>query len=106
MLTPWGRSDFTYAGPQGVYSVSTPGHGGVLVGRVAQRDLSPQARKIGKPFGNFLAFEEDCDWAAVGYEHPEWLLGAYDPSMTSAYLRELAEQTLRAWHPEYFTGGK
>lgn len=100
-------SDFDYSPFPGVHSVSTPGHGGVLVGKaIARKHLSPQAQKIGKAFGGFLAFEEDCDWAAVGYEHPEWLLGAYGPSMTTAHLREHAEQTLRHWHPEYFTGGK
>lgn len=87
MMTPWGQADYTRKAREGVYSVGTPGHGGVLVGRgVARQHLSAQAQAIGQPFGSWLAFEEDCDWAAVGYEQPDWLLPDYNPEMTAAHV--------------------
>lgn len=76
MGTPWGTADRVTELADGVYSVSTPSHGGIMVRLdVAERDLSEQARGCsiyGGRFGDFLCYEEDCEWAFPMYEHPEW----------------------------------
>lgn len=102
MLTPWGKSQTSEKMAEGVYEVTTAGHGGILVGKqVAREKLSEQAQAIGREFGSWLAFEEDCAWAAVAYEHPEWFVGLFTPSMTEERIKMQAGDTLARWYPEY-----
>ena len=73
MPTPWGKADFKVRIAKGVYEVSTPGHGGILIGAaIAIDSLSAEALQVGERFGHFLAFEEDCAYAAVYADRPEW----------------------------------
>jgi hypothetical protein len=98
MPTPWGMSQWTKRLMPDVYLVSTARHGGILVGRKRARSLlSERAIKIGMSWGRFLAYEEDCDCAAVMYEHPE----LFDDT-DAQKLKTTAEDTLRRWYPEYF----
>jgi hypothetical protein len=70
--TPWGVADYVKQIARGISWVSTPSHGGFLIGSGAAKTyLTEQARKHGAVFGSYLAFEEDCDAAIVLYEHPE-----------------------------------
>ena len=86
MLTPWGQSDGDVKIAPGVYETYTPSHGGIMVGaRVARESLSAPALAIGEPFGRWLAFEEDCAYAAVYLDRPDWYrkgveLGELNPS--------------------------
>ena len=73
MPTPWGKADSKVQVAKGVYEVTTPGHGGILVGSaIALDSLSAEALQVGEPFGHFLAFEEDCAYAAVYADRPDW----------------------------------
>ncbi len=46
----------------GVYSVSTPGHGGIMVRReLAEKIFRKEAMGCGFVEGGYLCFEEDCD---------------------------------------------
>ena len=46
----------------GVYSVSTPGHGGIMVRReLAEKIFRKEALDCGFTEGAYLCFEEDCD---------------------------------------------
>lgn len=64
--SPWGlvvRCDTLFPG---VYSVSTAGHGGIMVQIDATRQLlSPEAQAVGFQAGGYLNFEEDCDAPVV-----------------------------------------
>ena len=64
--SPWGvvvRCDTLCTG---VYSVSTAGHGGIMVQTdAARRLLSPEAQAVGFQAGRYLNFEEDCDAPVV-----------------------------------------
>jgi len=72
MLTPWGMSQSKHKLTTGVYSVTTASHGGLLVGkRVARERLSIEAIKEGEPFAQYLAYEEDCAYAAVYADWPD-----------------------------------
>ena len=44
----------------GIYLVTTPGHGGIIVEPTAALYLSSYARKCGFRDGGYLCFEEDC----------------------------------------------
>jgi hypothetical protein len=112
MYTPWGDSDYCEQIHPGVYTVSTPGHGGIMVQRsVAKQQLSDRAITRGIDFGLYIAFEEDCDWALVAVEHPEWFVGhQIVPSndenhtrlATQDEIEEAARDSVWRWNPDYF----
>lgn len=103
MITPWGKADYPDKLTHGVYSVDTPSHGGVLIGkRVARKLLSPRALTIGQPFGAYLAYEEDCDMAVVMYEKPEWFVEIIRRHPPAEEIKQRAAECLERWHPEYF----
>ena len=69
-MTPWGAADHVEKLAEGIWWVSTPGHGGI--------GLSP-ARALHMPVGFETAstdgagrwYEEDCAWALVAITFPE-----------------------------------
>jgi len=96
MITPWGNSDSETRFDRGLTWVGTPSHGGFLVGKAyARKHLTPAAIAEGEPFGQYLAFEEDCKAAIVLYELPAAREGFSHVSDV-----ELVE-SLSRWHPEY-----
>lgn len=73
MQTPWGRAEEIVRLERGVSWVSTPGHGGFMVAQgVAKKLLTPEAQSRGYKYCGYLAYEEDCDYAIVLFEHQEW----------------------------------
>jgi hypothetical protein len=96
VITPWGVSDYEKKFERGLTWVGTPSHGGFLVGKAyARKHLTPAAVAEGQPFGQYLAYEEDCDAAIVLYELPQTREGFSD--VTDADLVE----SLSRWHPKY-----
>jgi len=81
MNTPWGKADDVTLVKRGIYWVSTPSHGGVMIDRkVGDSVLSDDAKKVGAGFGftpanpwskDWYVFEEDCDWRIAANEIPE-----------------------------------
>ena len=64
--SPWGLVVRCDTLCPGVYSVSTAGHGGIMVQiDAARRLLSPEAQTVGFQAGGYLNFEEDCDAPVV-----------------------------------------
>ena len=60
--SPWGNIQECETLCPGVYSVSTPGHGGVMVRReLAEKVFRKEAMGCGFVEGGYLCFEEDCD---------------------------------------------
>jgi hypothetical protein len=61
--TPWGQADWVTKIAKGMYSVSTPGHGGFWLAPELARRLKAVAEPLGwKPFtGDWQWLEEDCD---------------------------------------------
>ena len=60
--SPWGQVDHCETICPGVYSVSTPSHGGIMIRfDQASEILSASARRIGFREHGYLCFEEDCD---------------------------------------------
>ena len=60
--SPWGNVQECETLCPGVYSVSTPGHGGIMVRReLAEKIFRKEALDCGFTEGAYLCFEEDCD---------------------------------------------
>lgn len=102
--TPWGASQHVYNICRGVRSVSTAGHGGILVSPTMNAKIPEYMRYSPGEY------EEDCDWCipAIVFEKEwrEWSLGVNkDPD----HQMQCAYETLKTWHPdayEKFTGNK
>ena len=95
-ITPWGGIWSWKEVIDGVFWVSTPIHGGMVIDlAVAETALSTQARSIGSLCGPWICFEEDCAVSIPLFEHPEW--GNQQSSrLTSADM-------IRAYFPHYFS---
>jgi len=97
MNTPWGASQQVLKLERGVSWVSTAGHGGFMVSRgAAEKLLTEQARAHAtERYGDYFAFEEDCDYAIVLFEHPE-----YDAKLGGTAANAPYE-VLSRWNPKY-----
>lgn len=99
MHTPWGVAQETQQLEEGVFWVETAGYGGLLIETAqAKATLSEKALRIGRPWHDFIAFEQEHDMMVVFYEHPEWYLWAEEE-----LTEKLAEDSIRQHHPQYFS---
>ena len=57
--TPWGQADFPDELGEGIYSISTPSHGGIYMGADARRAIPAEVRKTFMNGGAWA--EEDCE---------------------------------------------
>jgi len=62
--TPWGKADHVVQTADGVWQVSTPGHGGYKLDRARNAQVDARWRKQGG------WYEEDIDWAIVTFTFP------------------------------------
>jgi hypothetical protein len=98
--TPWGATDHVEKLADGIYSVSTPGHGGIWLDQ-ERRNMMPPEFVAANFLGTAEWWEEDCDWSLVAITFPEafarqpWHPENYDP--VSA-----AVDTAAAWHTDAY----
>jgi len=60
--SPWDLVQTCNTIANGIYDVSTEGHGGIMIAaELAPKILSPEALKVGFLEGRYYCFEEDCD---------------------------------------------
>ncbi len=98
MPTPWGAALTVSLLEHGILWVQTAEHGGVLFDQAQVRILlSPQAIRLGVQWHEFIAFEQDEAIQVVFYEHPELY-----PWAEEDLIQQLAEESLRRTHPDYF----
>ena len=103
--SPWGLVVRCDTLCPGVYSVSTAGHGGIMVQTdAARRLLSPEAQAVGFQAGRYLNFEEDCDAPVVLRELMD--SGIIAPR-TDNYFRPgeyeaCIDRSLQHWNPAYW----
>src|ERR1700758_1777363 len=96
MFSPWGMSDSEKHYERGLTWVGTPSHGGFLVGKAyARKHLTAAAIAEGALFGQYLAFEEDCDAAIILFELPQTREGFSNVTEEDLLL------SLSRWHPRY-----
>lgn len=101
MQTPWGRADMVTKLEEGIYSVETSGHGGVMIVKsIANNILTESAIKRGQEFGNFICYEEDCDYAIPMYELKKcW--DKYFAPKEETEIEQILIKSLSMWNPEY-----
>lgn len=103
--SPWGKVQECETLCPGAYSVSTPGHGGIMVRReLAEKVFRKEALDCGFIEGAYLCFEEDCD-------EPVALRELMDKGMYQAPVNErfapgayevLINDSLQTFHPAYW----
>lgn len=70
-FNPWGISQHTETIAEGIVSVSTAGHGGLLLSEERLAAMPRELRCNVYGHGQTNAFEEDCEWALVALAFPE-----------------------------------
>ena len=103
--SPWGKVQECETLCPGFYSVSTPGHGGIMVRReLAEKVFRKEAMGCAFVKGGYLCFEEDCD-AQVA------LRELMDKKMIQAPVNErfgpgayeaVINSSVQIHHPEYW----
>ncbi len=102
--SPWGEVQDCETLCRGIYLVTTPGHGGILVEHESTLYLTTAARKCGFRDGGYLCFEEDCDEQVVLRELLDKKLWQIPSRVTDPKAFEKAiNDSLQEYHPEYWT---
>lgn len=94
--SPWGRVQHATKIADGIYSVSTAGHGGIWLSRERAAIIPDYISAATFGGSGPTWFEEDSDWAlTVLVFEKEWQ--AYD-----APAVEQAKASARNWHPDVY----
>lgn len=103
MNTLWGTAQSKTEIVPHVWWVSTAGHGGIMIAKAtAERELTPQAVTRGVVYGGYLCYEEDCLYALIAFEKPQWFMGKpFNPITTVADIQQTAFENISAWNADY-----
>lgn len=102
-FSPWGEIQSCDTLYPGIYLVTTPGHGGIIVELTAALYLSSYARKCGFRDGGYLCFEEDCCEQVVLRELLDrgmWRLPERIKDK-EGFEKEI-NRTIEKYHPDYW----
>ena len=104
-FSPWGKVQSCHTLYDGVFSVGTESHGGIMVHQiVAGNVLSGAAIKCGFTDGSYLCFEEDCDAQVVIRELMDRKL--YQAPVNEHYppgkYESVIDASVQRNHPEYW----
>jgi hypothetical protein len=94
MYSPWGTVQTQRKIAEGIISVSTASHGGILISLEREKEfykIFPNAQL----FTNSAAFEEDCDWCLAALAWPE-----YFSDQDLYFAKETAEMENGCGHEE------
>lgn len=90
--TPWGKADRYENLGQGVFTCSTPSHGGIFVPDCMLHNIPERMRRWAKRWsGSENWYEEDCCWAAVADAMPNY----FEPAHVE-HARRLLESMCRS----------
>ena len=101
----WGEVQTCETLCPGAYSVSTAGHGGVMVHRdLADKVFRKEAKECGFAEGVYLCFEEDCDGPVALRELMDKKL--YQAPVNQYFrpgeYEAVINRSLQTYHPEYW----
>ena len=103
--TPWGETQSCYELNKGIFRVSTASHGGIMIrSDIADKILSPEARKIGFREKGFHCYEEDCDACVPERELLDkgiMQVPDYYTNGAEKYNESINEE-LQEWHTDYW----
>lgn len=104
-VTPWGETQSCYELNKGIFRVSTASHGGIMIrSDIADKILSPEARKIGFREKGFHCYEEDCDACVPERELLDkgiMQVPDYYTDGAEKYNESINEE-LQEWHTDYW----
>ena len=103
--SPWGEIQHCETLCPGAYSVSTAGHGGVMVHRdLADKVFRKEAKEYCFAEGVYLCFEEDCDGSVALRELMDKKL--YQAPVNQYFgpgeYEKVIDRSLQHYHPEYW----
>ena len=103
--SPWGEIQTRETLCSGAYSISTAGHGGVMVRReLAEKVFRKEARECGFVEGAWLCYEEDCDGPVALRELMDKKL--YQAPVNQYFrpgeYEAVINRSLQTYHPEYW----
>ena len=103
--SPWGEIQTCHTLCPGAYSVSTAGHGGVMVSReLADKVLCKEAKTCGFMERGYLCFEEDCAAPVALRELMD--RGLYQAPVNEYFApgeyEAVINDSLQTFHPEYW----
>ena len=103
--SPWGEVQTCETLCPGAYSVSTAGHGGVMVHRdLADKVFRKEAKECGFAEGVYLCFEEDCGGPVALRELMDKKL--YQAPVNQYFrpgeYEAVINRSLQTYHPEYW----
>lgn len=103
--SPWGEIQTRETLCPGAYSVSTAGHGGVMVRQeLAEKEFRKEARDCGFVEGAWLCYEEDCDGPVALRELMDKKL--YQAPVNQYFrpgeYEAVINRSLQTYHPEYW----
>lgn len=102
-FSPWGEVQDCDELYQGVFLVTTPGHGGIMVAPESVALLSPAAQRCGFREGGYLCFEEDSQEQVVLRELLDrklWTIPAC-VSNAAAFIKGINEN-IQEYNPNYW----
>lgn len=104
-FSPWGKVQNCHTLCDGVYSVGTESHGGIMVHQIVVGELlSGAAIKCGFADGSYLCFEEDCDAQVVIRELMDRKL--FQAPVNEHYppgkYESVIDTSIQRNHPEYW----
>lgn len=101
--SPWGGVQSQNEIAPGIVSVSTAGHGGIMVNGYVVKLLSEAAKSRAIHHNGFYCFEEDCAWAIATLELKELQterLKKYAASINKTW-GQVVMATISEYYPEY-----
>lgn len=67
----WGQVQHCVKLAEGIWAVSTAGHGGYVLSSDRAKEFKKRMPKFNSSYSSSREFEEDCDWQAVVLAFPE-----------------------------------
>ena len=101
--SPWGKVQTCDTLYPGVYLVTTPSHGGIMVERTAAFFFTSHARKCGFQESGYFCFEEDCCEQVVLRELMD--RGMWSPPeriKDRAAFEQAINNSIQQYHPDYW----
>ena len=108
MSTPWGTIQDIEPLERGISFVYTASHGGLRISKgYAEKYLFPETIAKAQKIGNYLYYEEDCDWAVPAYElthlYGKFFQWSKDSELKNSKKLQLLEleRLVKFWNAEY-----
>jgi hypothetical protein len=105
MKTPWGTSQTRETIAEGIHSVTTASHGGIMIRREAynKAGFSSAGRARAMMYGEYYCYEEDCDIDIILFEMYKTAPQIFSEAkkLFTILTPELIKKRLSLWNADY-----